>query len=484
MGILSALKWVSRAVTGLVTRSFESAKTTRLNSAHWRDAQGATVNQELRADLATIRNRCEYESQENGTFDGAIETMVVAIVGECGPILQVTSSDEEYNRALEKVWQEWFELPDAAGQLSGIEMLNLCVRHLCTAGEYILVKSYEETVDGPWLRLSMVHPRRLKEMPGRTDAPLGIVRDEKGRPKAYLIEETDEFTGRYKMAEYPADQVIHKFRFREAGQIRGVPLFYHGLTPAGELRDFTDQVMDAMRAAADHAIVMVADHPDMKFAQVNEISDFQRRSITYAPPGYKPEQLDPKQPGTNWEPFNKQRLSDIGRGANMPGMMVRLDSSDHNYSSARFDGQIFGRTGKRLQVWIGADPLTPLCKLLATEEELAGRLGPRPKDLKIGWIWPVQPHVDPEKEANADGLRVKDGSKAPSDVAAGQGVDFEEVCRRRERDGKTLKRYGLPVPWEVIAPPVAGTPPAPPATKPDDPNKADEEEQDDDANGD
>ncbi|MGL4464765.1 MAG: hypothetical protein ACRC1K_21640 [Planctomycetia bacterium] len=92
-------------------RGWEAGRTDQLNADHWRRAHGQPLNFDLLTDLKNLRDRCEYEVQNNAVVEGVVNTYSWDVVGEMGPIHQVQSDDEKYNTALEDVFAEWWACP-------------------------------------------------------------------------------------------------------------------------------------------------------------------------------------------------------------------------------------------------------------------------------------------------------------------------------------------------------------------------------------
>ncbi len=75
--------------------------------------------------------------------------------------------------------------------------------------------------------------------------------------------------------------------------------------------------------------------------------------ITRIPPGWQAQSMATSHPSANNTDFRKERSRDLGRPAGMPLMQIRLDSSGHNYSSARFDAQIYQNANRVIQGSLG-----------------------------------------------------------------------------------------------------------------------------------
>lgn len=429
----------------------ESAKTDRLNQKHWQDAQDRPLNLDLIDKLTTLRVRSEYEASTNAIVEGMIATHMVDLVGEDGPRLQLRTKDKAYAKKAEKIWRGWWAMPDINGQLSGPDMLRMWVRLLWLSGEYLAQKVVDPDARGPVKqRLQNLHPRRLGTPAdkARDDTiVLGVERTRTGKPIAYWINDAPD-TGTLNVFDnfrrIPAEQVIHRFRIDEPGQVRGVPWLACVLQTVADLRDYDVQVMDAARAAADLCVLMFTKHPDAKYLQVNESASFERRQISTLPPGWEFGQVTPAQPAATYCDFRNEKLMEIGRPVSMPLMKVRLDSSKHNYSSARFDGQVYARGLAALGGGIERGTLTPLALDVFREAQLAGALSKPPDDLELTWTWPKQPHVDPLKESSGEQVYMENGTMTLQDACASRGLDWEEVVEQRAREKEALEAAGLP----------------------------------------
>lgn len=433
-------------------RRWEAAETDRLNSAHWQAATGVGINQDLEADMESLRTRSIYEAANNPQVEGVIESHTIDLVGTDGPTLQVTSSRETYNSKLEKAVQKWWASPDINGQLSMAEIIRLWVRQLWTCGELLSqIVTHDESPITAKVGLQVLDPRRLitpYSQAGDPAVTLGVRRTRRGKPTQYYISQPT-MVGSFELetgdaVPVPADLILHGFKTVEAGQVRGFPWLASSLPAIADLRDYDAQVLDAARQAADQAVFLYTDHPESNYLQVNEQTDFERRTVTTMPPGWKPYGFQPTQPSTLYIDYRNERLRDLGRPVNMPLMMVRLDSSKHNYSSARYDGQLYLRGLAAIQAWVSVRFLNRLVNEIARELELAGELPRRPADVKYVWIWPKQPHVDPKKEADAETARLANGTLTYQDACAANNQDWQTVIEQRRVANEALKKAGLP----------------------------------------
>jgi len=437
-------------------RRWEAAESNRLNQAHWQNARGNSINVDWAADMERIWARCAYEAANNPFVEGVIATHQTDLVGAVGPQLQVHSDSSEYNTALEGAWREWYKAPTTNPKISGTAMLKLWIRDLWAGGGEILgQKVTKQTAAEPVkMRIRMLPSRRLgtpADQVGDPNVVLGIHFTDDGEPLRYWISKPERF-GLYELSityePVPAEDMIHEFLLQEEDQARGVPWLACSLEPIGELRDYDAQVLDAARAAADWAVVIGTKHPDAPFVNIgSESTTIERRTISSLPPGYEATSLTPPQPATQYVNYRRERQAEIGRPVSMPLMMVRLDSSGHNYSSARFDGQVYYRALRGIQHWLSGGPqnrgvLNDLVDEVAREARFA--LPARPENVRYEWTWPVPPHVDPAKEGMGERIGLENGTLSFADACMARGTDEDTLIAKHLRTNEKRVAADLP----------------------------------------
>jgi capsid protein len=456
-------------------RRWDAGKTDRLNTAHWGPVTGRTINLDLKDYQERIRTRAEFELANNADAEGVVVTHQVDVVGDDGPTLQVLSDSPEYNAAVEKLWRDWWAKPDINGQLSGVDLLDLWLRSLWSAGEYLVQIMVDQGADGPIkTRLLNLHPRRLGtpvQLAGELSWFLGVKRSKTGKPLRYAILVSPEAVLQGALPtefdEIDEKDIIHGFIHLEAGQVRGVPWMTTPLQAVADLRDYDNQVLDAARAAADHGVMLTTTHPDAAYVEVNESAEIERRMITTAPPGWQMSQMTPQQPATGYVDYHDEQMRKLGRPVSMPLMTIKLDSRKHNYSSARFDGQMYQRSTSKKRAWLARTTLNRLVDLIAREAELAGVLPAKPAELRYRWNWPPFPHVDPTKESKASTERLKNATSCVRDEYPG---DWEELFDQQQREAEAREARNLPPLADLLG--VKGEPeaeePEPPSKKGED----------------
>lgn len=444
----------------LWTRRYDAGNTDRLNEAHWTYAQDESLNAWLSAQLADIRGRATYEVKNNGMLKGMIATHADDIVGPDGPTLQVLSEDEAYSEALEELWRQWFYAPTHLANLSGAALLKMWVRALWKQGSFLAQIITDDRAEGPVkMRVRPMHTRRLgtpAEMAGNSRVFHGVEYDNLGRPIRYYIQRQEGIgTGYVNLTSFdpvPSDLIIHEYIRDEEDQGLGAPWISPSLQPAADLRDYDDQVQDAARQLADNTPLLCATGQDVVTWSSPESMRRERRVIPMAPPGWKAEWPTATQPAAQYPDYRGERMREFGRPVGMPLMLIRLDSSKHNYSSARFDSQVYDRAVEGIQYWLSGSEnsygtLNRLLDEISREARFTvPELRTRPPRVIYEWTWPKRPHVDPAKEASGEQISLQTGTTTEIDVLASRGETLEQHIAKKKRVQDAYKAAGLDPP--------------------------------------
>ena len=187
-----------------------------------------------------------------------------------------------------------------------------------------------------------------------------------------------------------------------------------------------------------------------------------RGQMVFGPPGYEATQVPASQPSGDQQSWRAEKKAELGRGVNMPAMIINLDSSKHNYSSARFDNQPYWRFVGTCQGWLARIGLDRIEATVVREAELAGELDEPPEDVVISWGWIKPAHVDPTKESSAERGWMENQTLPWSDAVVAHGDDPDRVKAQVEKDLVWFKSVGLPYPAiQPYAPGQAGGQEAP-----------------------
>lgn len=181
-------------------------------------------------------------------------------------------------------------------------------------------------------------------------------------------------------------------------------------------------------------------------------------------------------------PGDEVQTNTAGRQASSFGQFTKIVSQSIAAHLGVAEGQITGDygglnfstlRGAYNEIWadiaieradFGAQVVRPIYLCVLDEAIRRGDVVPPPgcADLfdapaawcQSNWIGPARAHIDPEKEAKGDALRLATGVTTRTAIAAGHGMDFEEVARTRAEEAELLERYGQTddVPAAVLSP--------------------------------
>lgn len=437
-----------------ILRRWDAATTDRLNEAQWEEATGQPIDADLAFDLPTLRARAAHEFHNNPVVEGVVTTHAIDVVGAHGPTLEVQSGDDLFNTRLEAFWREWCDLCDYNNEMSLVDILQLWVRQMWTAGS-ILGQETNDQTGSPFpatLRCHVIHADRLETpwgMHGDPNVAFGIRRSESGMPLTYYISKPKYFgVHRYETGLFdpvPANRIFHGYIRSEPGQSVGYPLLASALPAIRDLRSYDQSVLDAARLAADRSEWFVNINPDgERFEPEDAFEVKHKRMVTRAaPPGWDVRAHDATHPTAHYVEHRKERQSELGRAAAMPLMLIRLDSSQHNYSAARFDDQGYTRHIESWQAWLGRRALNRMVKVLQRELQLVGELPRVPGPINCVWNWQPRPKGDPVKERAAERMGLQNRTLTFAEACRLQNRQEEEVIASWARTKKRLQDAGF-----------------------------------------
>lgn len=461
---MSKRKTLAGRIAGWFTgRRFEAA-------AHDRDSieqysrvdYDREINEDLSEDLPTMRARCRDAARNNPLVEGVINTHKTDVVGSDGPVLDVQSDDERYNQEAEDLWREFRCNCDYNGQLAFCDFLRQDIEAAWTSGDSIKQVLYDRRAPSPIkLRLLGITSDRLDtpyDQFGNPNVVMGVELSESGRPVYYYIAEPTHIgpyryqTGKYNRLR--AEDVLHVYEAIEAGQVRGIPWLASSLRGISHSDAFDRETIEAARTAAIFgAVATVKDgmiDPGEFKTTTGKIA-IPTRSIAYMAPGYDIKQLAAQHPNAHYVEFQHEQFRKLGRPVGMPLMTILLDARYHNYSSARYDGQVYRRHLNVIQSRLTRQVCNPIANQVLLDGERFGLIRRRPESVRTVWGWSQPPEIDEHKAAIADQLELRTGSISLSQVCARRNRSFEEVVAARLRDDELLAANGLPSVRDSVA---------------------------------
>lgn len=426
---------------------YDAAQDSPSNRRHWANADGlsaaAANSPEVRAKL---RARARYERDNNPYFLGLALTLANDTQGT-GPRLQILSPDEGLNEAIEDVWTRWAEAVDLAGKLWTM-----------TQARVIDGEAFALLVTNPRLRHAVKLDLQLVEAdqvanprPDDHVAVDGIEFDGYGNPVRYYV--LNEHPGGSisfvrDVQRIAARWVIHWFRRDRPGQVRGIPEITAALPLGAQLRRWTMATLTAAEVAAAFSGVLKsqASADEIEPPEPFDELEFTHGMFTTLPQGYDLQQLEPRQPSGQYEAFKHELLDEMGRARCVPSLVMRGNSAEYNFSSARVDRIAYQRA---LEIDRRCCERYVLARIfnefMAEASRLPDLLPPTLDiaDLPVRWVWDGMDYIDPVKEATADEIAVRNGFATLAEVCGKRGRYWVDVLRQRAREQQLAEALGL-----------------------------------------
>ena len=479
---------VSLADLMQVRGRYDSAATNAENANHWANADGLSAKAANSPEVRKrLRERARYERDSNSYCSGMAETIAFDTIGT-GPRLRMIGLSPNQGRRISGEFEEWTEAVGLA------EKLRTFREARCIDGEGFLLLGNNPGLRTP-VKLDLfgveadqvATPDLWFNDQGAVD---GIRFDRYGNPTEYhLLKQHPGDLGQSAVAwgEYdriPADLVLHWFKARRPGQLRGVPEVTPALPLYAILRRYTLATLSSAEIAAMFGVLLkstmeVSD--DASPITPFTTQEFVRGMIGVLPEGYEAQQVKPEHPATTYDSFEWAVGRQIARCLHIPVSIALGDSSKLNYSSGRLDHQNYHRS-----IWVDRYSLETrvLDRVFAEWLREAGAVDRRMRVPgtdgarlpRHAWNWDGFKHVDPEKEANAQRQRLANGTSSPQRECAEEGYSFEETLDQIAEARRAYAERGIPYPGDPVptAPKPAGS--APPGGDGEDDGEDDGEE--------
>ena len=451
--------------------SFDVTRRTPENERHWQWIDFLSADDSINPEIRKrIRAQVRYECNQNNCYGiGMSKTLVLDTIGT-GPRLSVSAFTHSVNQDIEREFANWSNSVGLTEKLQTMRMAKL------VDGEAVAKFSNNVTVEHPiMLDLQLIECDQLtaptyNQVIDEPDYVDGIRLDRFGNPISYDI--LREFPGTLNWTEdydtYPQSQIMHLYRCDRPGQHRGISEYASALPLFAFLRRFTLATVAAAETAASVSQVISTDAPMPEnyeeeawtvstFDKWMDAIPIDRNSATVLPNQWELKQFAAEHPTTTHDQFKRSLVAEIGRCICMPVNIATADSGVANYSSARFDHLGYERVVQYEQFYFNRNVLDRILSEWLIEAALVGLLPTRARNMvleyqsKFGnrglsnsilhaWHWDGLRDADPENAAQAQRMRLQNGSTQREREYAEQGLDVEI------EDQKAAASLGVDVP--------------------------------------
>jgi lambda family phage portal protein len=447
----------ARFAAEMLARAYEAASHGR-RTMGW-NRSGGDVNAVTRRGIADLRRVAHDLVENNAWATAALDEIVDNTVGS-GIVAKPARSapDAIRTRAL-ALWKAWAEstVCDADGRhdFAGIE--KLVMRTVAESGEALVRRRIRRLEDGlplP-LQLQVLEPDYLDGLRDTDSLPnggriiQGVEFDAIGRRRGYWLfrEHPESSVATTTSAFVPASEVLHVFRAKRPGQVRGVSWFHAVALRMKDFDDYENAALMKQKVAACLAVIYSdADGSAPALGVEKEgrsgglpIDMLEPGVIHTAPPGSSVSVVQPPSVSEH-AAYSQGILRAIASGLGVSYEGMTGDFSVVNFSSARM---------ARLRHWAHVDDwrwlmLVPqfLDPVWGWAMEAAAVMG-LPERPKAEWTAPPMAMIEPDKEGLAYARNVRAGIMTLSEAIRERGYDPDDMLNEMAADWKTVDRLKL-----------------------------------------
>jgi lambda family phage portal protein len=448
----------ARAAASLLKRHYEGASTGRRTQG-WNRA-GSDPNAAMGPSLAHLRYAARDLVRNNPYAESAISTICDHTVG-WGIVAKFQS------KRVQRAWDAWANSTacDADGRhdLSGLQKLVLSA--VAESGEVLVRMRVRRPEDGfpiP-LQLQVLEPDYLDTSRDTTTLSLsgqpanrviqGVEFDAIGRRVAYYLfhEHPGSVHGMNATnrplvsVRVPASSVLHVFKSKRPGQVRGASWFAPVLLRFKDFDEFEDATLMKQKIAACLA-VLISD-VDGTMPPLGTVDDtttpgidmIEPGTIHNVGPGRNIQVVDPPQI-REYKDFCEVTLRAIATGLGVTYEDLTGDYTELPFSAARMSRL---RHWSRVDDWRWRLVIPQFCAPVSMWfAQVAQVMGIDASEMPQ-WTAPPMPMLEPDKEGLAYQRNIRTGIQTLSEAIRERGYDPKELLAEMANDQAMLDRLGI-----------------------------------------
>ncbi len=353
-----------------------------------------------------LRNQARYLVANNAVAARAAQAFVDNLIGP-GITLLPKIRDAALKGLLLKRWNRWTEGSDADGMLNWYGQQALAARSMFVDGE-VFVRMLADS-DG-MLRLQLLPAEFIDTTIIRDNVIAGIEFEGSRRSAYFMYEWHPGQPGRLpRSIRIPASEMLHIFRPKTPGQLRGVTELMAILGRLNDLDQFDRATLVKQKTGALLTGFITTPNENPLGASRAEdgawTASLEPGTIQRLSPGESMEFSDPPETA-GYSDFAKTQLRLIASGLGLPYDVVTGDLSDTSYSSARVGRIELRKYIDALQWQLIHMLCRPVFQRWLELEILRGTLPPVEGGVQgymdnISWAPPAMQMTDPQREVDA-----------------------------------------------------------------------------------
>lgn len=440
---------------------FGNFETTTITRTHDIKKSDGDADRPIQMAGKTLQEQARYLEENHDLVNGILTTLVNNTIGPEGITVEPLPRDakgkvdRDFANELIELYEDWSNHPEVTGEFTRSGMERVLARSLYRDGEV-----FAQHIVGP--KPGLVHHTKVPysvEMLESDMVPIhhpdnvesnmfnGVLKNEWGQPIGYRVYKRHPGSLKawdIKTKMVNAEAMLHAKLTNRIGQTRGVSAFAPVLMRLNDLKSYEEAERVAARMSACMALYVKRGNPDL-YQPTDEEDD---RFFEMAPgiiydnllPGEEINDVTPHRPSQLLQPFRDSMLKAATSGVNANYSTVAKDYSG-TYSSQRQELSDSYVNYTTLQADFVAQIARPMWQIFL-QAALTSQVIKRPAGINENTLYdaqfrgPVQPWIDPAKEASANLIQVRAGFKSLSQVIRERGENPRKVFAeiKRERD--------------------------------------------------
>lgn len=424
--------------------------------------------------LQTMRNRSRDAARNEPNGASTIRNFVVDMVGT-GITARPRTKKASLKAKLTELWGTWIKQSDADGVLDLYGQQELLARTWKEAGEVfarLRPRRVDDGLDVP-LQIQLLEPEMCpcfdRDLPNGNRVRQGIEINRIGQRVAYWMyrEHPGDGTSTINFNELvpiPADQIMHIYKQKRIGQLRGVPEMVSTLVKMKTVGDYDDAVIERAKVQNLYAGFITRPEPNAGNEMVDPLSgktiqfdsagspmvSLEPGGMVELAPGEEVLFSNPPATGVGYDDFMRQQGLNIAGGNGVPYEIMSGDIREISDRTLRVVIQQYRRHIEQEQ-WLVIIPMfcAKVRDAWVDAAVLAGQLSPRDawEAKNVEWSPQAWAYIHPVQDVQSKQMEVTSGFASRSSVISSRGYDPEQVDAERAEDHKRELALG-------IAPPV------------------------------
>lgn len=466
------IEWVSpqwaakrqnaRTLGALVRAQYDMAKRRRGDNGWY--VPSTSANSEIASSLVLSRDRARALVRDNPYGARIVDVWTAHLIGD-GITAAWQDNEGIPDQVRQQAWTRWAEDGecDADGELDFYGQQQLAARTVIESGECLIRKRVRRLSDGLAIPLQtqVLEPDHLdhtksQQLNNGGVIHMGVQFTPLGRREGYWLyrNHPGDNTFAYQRDSYfvPADQIIHLYRKKRPGQVRGITW----LAPVGnKIRDLGDYhdalIMKAKIEACVAAFITSTDDgsavgpadtaTDAVSGLLQEYQTLEPGTISRLRPGEEVTFSQPSASGAH-DAYTRQFEQNIAIGAGLTYDQITSDLSRANFASLRAGKIEFRRDLSQIQwhVFI-AGMCEPIGRAFNDYGQAAGLWGATPA--KALWMPPRNEPIDPVKDTAAEESDMDNLLEPWSATVRKRGHDPRTLAAALKADQDLFNEFGL-----------------------------------------